>query len=119
VIVFDPMERFVDFFLGGRAVLSVPTVDEFLLPPFASLKIIGIECLFERMPSVEVVIQARIHAVEHNSSIGLGETERLPMTFVVVLLPALGQQHFCNAEILDIFVVLKSFAEHAHFITLV
>ncbi len=52
------------------------------------------------MPGVEVVIQARIHAVEHDSSIGLGETERLPMTFVVVLLPALGQQHFRDAEIL-------------------
>jgi len=111
-MLFEP-DSFVNFVLSGQAVLLVPPVDIFLLAFLSSFEVVGVKRLLKRMPHVEVMIIHRIHAIEHDTAIRLGVAEWFLMTFVIVFFPACGYERLGYAEILYIFVVLKSFAEDA------
>ena len=52
------------------------------------------------MPGIEMVVGDGIAALEHDTAVRIGEGKWLPMTFVIVLLPALQQQSLGYAEIL-------------------
>jgi len=70
------------------------------------------------MPMVEVMIDAWVHAFKHDAAVGFGEGERLRMTLIIMLLPAGRQQRLRYSEVLDILVVIKSFTQNAHKVSL-